>query len=127
VNPAALRLSENMTNQPIQPQSDPLDELVTNLLSCGGVLSQLISGMVEFEASGLSAPDSAPIPEVAHSLIRGVLEPVRKQFSKRDIRQSGKIVSLVTDQMCSEIYAVSPEFIAEALNRPPHRDRGPSG
>jgi bifunctional DNA-binding transcriptional regulator/antitoxin component of YhaV-PrlF toxin-antitoxin module len=36
-----------------QPVPDAVDGLVTELLECGGVLSQIISGMVEFSSSYL--------------------------------------------------------------------------
>jgi len=90
---------------------DPLDELVTQLLDCGGVLSQMIAAMVGFEASGRSTPDTEPIPDVAHSVIRSVLGPIGNAHSKRDIRVAAKIVDEVTARICAEIYSVSPEFI----------------
>src|SRR5881227_3065693 len=57
-----------------------LDELATELLKVGAVLSQ----MVEFHAAGRSAPDAAPIPEIAHSLIRAYLADVRRRHATRD-------------------------------------------
>jgi hypothetical protein len=99
-------------SQPGQLQQPPdvLDQLVAQLLSCGGVLSQIIGQMVKFEGSGRSDADAAPIPEVAHSLIRGVLEPVEKRHSKRDIKVAARIVDEVTTRICEEIYVVSPDF-----------------
>ena len=85
---------------------DALDDLVTQLLECGGVLSSIISHMVEFEASGRSAPDAAPIPEVAHSLIRGVLDNVGKRHSKRDIKVASRIVKEATAAICDDIFYV---------------------
>jgi hypothetical protein len=92
---------------------DPLDGLVTQLLSCGAVLSQMITEMVEFGASGRAAPDAAPIPEVAHSLIRGVLHNVEKRHSKRDINVAAAIVGETIDAICEEIYVVDPDWIDE--------------
>ena len=90
---------------------DPLDDLVSELLECGGVLSQIISHMIEFEASGKSAPDAAPIPEVAHSLIRSVIGHVQLRNSRGHIRAAARIVGEVTEAICNEIYFVPPEFI----------------
>jgi len=93
-----------------QPPPDALDELVMQLLECGGVLSQIISRMVEFSASGRAAPDAAPIPEIAHSLIRGVLHGLEKRHSKRDITVAAAIVKEATTAMCEDIYFVGPEL-----------------
>ena len=89
---------------------DALDELVTELLECGGVLSQVIGHMVRFQAAGRSNPDAAPIPEVAHSLIRSVLRDVGKRHSKRDIKVAAAIVKQATASICDEIYCVEPEL-----------------
>jgi hypothetical protein len=89
---------------------DVLDDLVTQMLQCGAVLSQIISRMVQFEAAGRSAADAAPIPEAAHSLIRGVLGGVGKRHSKRDIRVATTIVKQATASICDEIYFVGPEL-----------------
>ncbi len=80
------------------------------LLECGAVVSQLISGMVEFSASGRAAPDAAPIPEIAHSLIRGVLDDVAKRHSKRDITVAAAIVEEATAAMCNDIFYVGPDL-----------------
>lgn len=99
-----------MTDQsPPQPPAAPLDELVANLLDCGGALSQMISHMVAFEASGKGSPDAAPIPETAHELIRSVSEDVPKRYSKRDIRIAARIVELITDAICEDIFFVPPD------------------
>jgi hypothetical protein len=92
-----------------KPQ-DAVDQLVAELLDCGGVLSQIISHMVQFEASGRSAPDAAPIPEVAHSLIRDVLGDLRKRHSKRDIAVAAAIVNEATAAICNDLFAVGPEL-----------------
>jgi hypothetical protein len=90
--------------------AEPLDELVTQLLECGAVLSQIVGRMVEFQAAGRSAPDAAPIPEIAHSLIRGVLDEVGKQHSKRDIRVAAAIVAQTTEAMGENIFFVGPDL-----------------
>jgi hypothetical protein len=66
--------------------------------------------MVRFQASGRSAPDAVPIPEIAHSLIRGVLENVGKRHSKRDIRAAATIVREATDAISNDIFYVGPEL-----------------
>jgi hypothetical protein len=92
------------------PPPDALDDLTTQLLECGGVLSQIISHMVEYQAAGRSAPDAAPIPEVAQSLIRSVLGGVGKRHSKRDIKVAARIVKEATASICEEIFFVEPEL-----------------
>ena len=66
--------------------------------------------MVEFQAAGRSAPDTAPIPEVAHSLIRSVLKDVVKRHSKRDVTVAAAIVKQATRLICDEIFYVGPEL-----------------
>jgi hypothetical protein len=95
---------------------DPLDELVEQLLSCGGVLSQMLAGMLEFDASGRSSPDAAPIPDTMRTLIRSVVTGVGKRYSKRDLRVAAAIVDQVTDSICEEIYYIPPEAL-DALER----------
>jgi hypothetical protein len=90
--------------------SDPLDELVSQLLACGGVLSQIVSQMIQFEASGRSASDAAPIPEVAHSVIRSVVDALPKRHSRRDIMVAAKIIDEVTNAICEDIFIVHPDL-----------------
>jgi hypothetical protein len=92
---------------------DPLDELIHELLECGAVLSQMVSQMVEFEASGRAVPDSAPIPDIAHDLIGSVSTDVRHGFSRRDIKVAARMVKQVTAAICSDIFYIP----AEALDR----------
>lgn len=95
------------------PQSDDaLDELVCQLLSCGGVVSQLVSHMVQFEAAGRSAPGTAPIPAVAHSLIRSVIDALGRRYSHPDLKMAAAIVEDVTDAICNEIFLVNPDEVA---------------
>jgi hypothetical protein len=86
--------------------SDPLDELTAQLLACGGVLSQIISHMVACAASGQSAPDAAPIPDVAHKLIRDVIDELAKRYSRRDIKVTAKIVAQATELIADNIFFV---------------------
>jgi hypothetical protein len=100
-------MSDHMNSS---PPPDALDQLVTELLACGAVLSQIISHMLQFQAAGRGAPDAAPIPEVAHSVIRGVLGGVGKRHSKRDIKAAATIVKQATASIGEEIYFVGPEL-----------------
>ena len=90
--------------------TDPLDELVTQLLECGAVLSQVVGRMVRSQASGRSAPDVAPIPQVAHSLIGDVLADIRIRHSSRDIAVAAAIVREATDAIVDGIFFVGPEL-----------------
>jgi hypothetical protein len=92
-----------------QPPS-PLDELVAALLECGGALSQIISHMLEFQAAGRSVPDAAPIPEVAHTVIKDATRALTKRHSKRDIRVAAKIVEQATTEICDNVFFVGPEL-----------------
>ena len=118
-----------MTNHTDSNQTaGPLDELVTELLGCGAVLSQIVSGMVRFAASGRSTPNLAPIPDVAHSLISDVLADVVKRYSKRDVKIAAAIIRDATETIGEEIFFVDPEFIDEALRdeEPDRRANGAS-
>lgn len=110
VDPGRAEALKNMTEHVDTPPPDALDELVTRLLDCGGVLSQIVSAMVEFQSSGRSAPDSAPIPEVAHSVIKDVLCDVGRHYSKRDLKVAARIVREATDTMCNDLYVLGPEL-----------------
>ena len=87
-----------------------LDDLVSQLLDCGGVLSQIISRMVQFNASGRAAPDIAPIPVVAHSLIHDTITDLAEQYSEEEIRTSASVIKDVTQSICANIFFVGPEL-----------------
>lgn len=95
---------------------DVLDELTTELIDCGGVLSQLIGGMVAYHAAGRSAPDADPIPEVAHRLIRGVVRDIRKRHSKRDVTVAARIVHEASEGICNDIFFVDPDYVDPESN-----------
>ena len=103
-------MTESIEFPKAQPE-DSLDELVIELLACGGALSQMITGMVEFAASGRSAPDAPSIPDVARSLIRSVCGDLAKRHSNRDVRVAAAIVREATDAICNDIFAVNPDMI----------------
>ncbi len=91
-------------NDDTRPPSSALDELTAELLACGAVLSQIISHMVAYAASGQSAPDAAPIPDVAHKLIRDGIGELAKRYSRRDIKVTAKIVAQATDLIADNIF-----------------------
>jgi hypothetical protein len=70
----------------------------------------MISHMVRFQPAGRPPPDLAPIPEVAQTLIRSVLDEVGKRHSKRDIRVAAAIVAEATHEICENIFFVGPEL-----------------
>jgi hypothetical protein len=105
-----------MTSQNTSPAPDPLDALIAELLACGGVLSQIITQMRKFEASGLSTPDTRPIPDVACSVIRSVVEDLPKRHSDEQIRTSSEIVNEFTTAIRDEILFVPPAEIRRALD-----------
>ncbi len=85
---------------------DALDELVDQLLDCGAVLSQIVGQMIKAEAAGLSAPDAAPIPEVAHGMIRDVLQDLPGRHTNHDLTTAATIVEQATHAMCENIFIV---------------------
>jgi len=106
------------------PTDDCLDALVAQLIACGGPLSQMISHMHEAEASGLSSPDPPPIFEIAHKLIRDVIEDLSDRYTEAEIRTSAEIVDQVTTAICENIFFVPPAEMRRALNGPGSRPPG---
>jgi hypothetical protein len=108
-----------MTDHEAAPTPDVLDVLVDQLLACGAPISQMMASMHEFEASGLSSPDTPPIFEVAHSLIRSVIDGLTERYSDDEIRVSSEIVAQATIAICENIFVMPPSEI--------RRSRGGSG
>jgi hypothetical protein len=79
--------------------SDALDELARQLLECGAILSQIISHMVRTEAAGKSAPDAAPIPDVAFGLIRDVITELKRRHSGRAASIVGEAAEAIGDNI----------------------------
>ncbi len=99
-----------MTNHRSSPsQQDPLDALTEQLLGCGAVLSQIISNMVQFEAAGRSAPDAAPIPDVARGLIRDVIQGLAGRHSDAQISAAVTIVGDATEAIANDLFFISPD------------------
>jgi hypothetical protein len=98
-----------MAEFPDSSQADAVvDELVGQLLNCGGVLSHMVSHAVQCQAAGLSSPDAVPIPISTHTLIVDVLGDVklRQRYSRRDLRIAARVVRDVTEAICGEIFLV---------------------
>jgi hypothetical protein len=86
--------------------ADALDALIAQLLDCGGALSQIISHMQAYEASGMSSPDAPPMLEIAHMLIRDVNAGLPEQHTDHEIRVAAEIVEQVTTAICDNIFCV---------------------
>lgn len=94
-----------------------LDELAEQLLICGGVLSRMVTGMVDYEAEHGVPPGSPHVLEVAHELIRSLLGPVAARHPASEIEAAVAIVDEVTTEICEEIYVVDPDFKPECEGR----------
>lgn len=90
-----------------------LDELISELLVCGTVLSQLINGMIEWETTHGCHPDAPPLSQVAHSLVTGVAAD-RLHHSKRDLRVTGAIIKEIAAAVREDIYVVNPDAYPDA-------------
>lgn len=119
-----------MTDQEAVPTPDLLDVLVDQLLACGAPISQMMARMQEAEASGLSSPDAPPIFEVAHKLIRSVVDGLTEHYSDDEIRVASEIVAQATVAICENIFFVPQSEIRRSLHGSgsaasrPHRRRG---
>lgn len=114
----------HMSDLDALPTDDCLDALVTQLIGFGGPMSQMISHMHEAEASGLSSPDAPPILEIAHKLIRDVVDDLADRHTDAEIRTSAEIVEQVTTAICENIFFIPPAEMGRALNRPGSRPPG---
>jgi hypothetical protein len=90
--------------------ADPFEALAGELLDCGGVLSQLIAGMIARQASAGEATEYMAIPEGARALLRQVLGQVRERHSQQDAATAAAIVGEVTNVLTNEVFFVNPEW-----------------
>jgi hypothetical protein len=111
-----------MTDQEAVPTPDLLDVLVDQLLACGAPISQMMARMQESVASGLSSPDAPPIFEVAHSLVRGVVDDFTERYSEEEIRIASEIVAQATIAMCENIFLVPSSEIRRLRGGPGSAD-----
>ena len=116
-----IRMTDHIS--PSKP-GDALDELTDQLLECGAALSQIVGHMIKSQASGQSTPDAAPIPEVAHGLIRSVLEDLADRHSDGQIEAAARIVQEATYEICENIFFVPVEQTEPGANG---RRRGRNG
>jgi len=102
------------------PREDaaPHQQLVDQLLQVGAILSQIVEHMLTFQASGRSAPDADPIPEVVARLLDGVLEPLAGKNEDR-VRIAADVVAQAHRQIADEIFLVpeTPQRTATANPR----------
>ena len=101
-------MTDPTKSSPDRPE--PLDEVIAELLDCGGVLSQIITAMVEFQAGGRPTPDQAPTPEIAHSVVRGVTIGLTERFSAVDLTTTAAVVHEVTEALCNDLFVVGPDL-----------------
>jgi hypothetical protein len=106
-----------MTDPEAAHTPDVLDVLVDQLLACGAPISQMMASMHEFEASGSSSPDGPPIFEVAHSLIRDVVDDLTERYSEDEIQVASEIVAQATIAICANIFAVPSSEIRRSRRR----------
>jgi hypothetical protein len=107
-----------MTDQEAASTPDVLDVLVDQLLACGAPISQMMARMQEYEPSGLSSSDAPPIFEVAHSLIRSVVDDLTERYSDDEIRVSSEIVAQATVAICENIFFLPPDEIRRLARGP---------
>ena len=86
--------------------ADALDELIDQLLNCGGVLSQIVGHMVKSQATGQAAPDAAPIPEAAHTVLRDALSDLVLRHRTDSLEMAARIVEEATNAICANVFLV---------------------
>lgn len=101
---ARLQPQEAMKDNPNCHHSSAgaLGALVEQLLVCGGVLSQIVNHMVQWESAG----DAVPIPAALQELLHGVLEPLASTHSKSELETMTVILAEVTEAICDEMFFV---------------------
>ena len=114
MNSGAQEALGGMNDQEAAPTPDVLDVLVDQLLACGAPISQMMARMHEFDAAGLSSPDAPPAFEVAHSVIRDLVDDFTERYSGDEIRIASEIVAQATVAMCNNIFFVPPSEIRRA-------------
>jgi hypothetical protein len=91
-------------------EADAFDELAAELLDCGGVLSQMIAGMVAHQASADGSTEYVAIPEAARALLREVLDDVSDRHSADDATIAAQLVGEVTDALTNDVFLVNPDW-----------------
>ena len=108
----AAREAQPPPRTPVNPAdpADALDGLAAALLDCGGLLSQMMAAMIEYDAAGNASPDMVPIPEAAHRLVHEVIAGVRGRHSQRELAQAAEIVGEATEAIANDIFFVAPDL-----------------
>lgn len=97
-----------------RPDEDAIGAFVAQLLDTSFTLLTIVHEMARFAASGRSAPDAPPIPDVLRDLLCGVLPPLVATHSRAAVEQATAVLDAATDIVCEDIYTVS-------FDRPPAR------
>ena len=96
-----------MTNHAKSSQPAPaLDELATQLLACGAILSQIVSRMARNAAARRSAPDAMPIPDAAHEVILSAIADDLRRHRDTELIAAARIVQLATDALYDNVFFV---------------------
>ena len=88
------------------PDEDALGAFVAQLIETSFTLMTIVDEMTRFAASGRSAPDAPPIPDVLRDLLRGVLAPLVATHSQTAVEQARAVLQSTTDIVCEDIYTV---------------------
>ena len=86
---------------------DALGAFVAQLIETSFTLMTIVNEMRRFAASGRSAPDAPPIPDVLRDLLRGVLPPLVETYSRAAVEEATAVLGSATDIVCDDIYTVS--------------------
>ena len=86
---------------------DAVGAFVAELIETSFTLMTIVDEMARFAASGRSAPDAPPIPDVLRDLLRGVLTPLVATHSQTAVEQATAVLESTTDIVCEDIYTVS--------------------
>ena len=95
-----------MSDDTQTPPPEALDDFIIQLLAVGAVLSQMIGHMMKAQATRLGDLDVVPIPEIAHKLIREVIEKPMSAFSPADIHRAARQVEAAADELVEQILFV---------------------
>ena len=96
---------EGMTTH--HSDEDAVGAFVAQLIETSFTLMTIVDEMTRFAASGRSAPDAPPVPEVLRDLLRGVLAPLVATHSRAAVEQATAVLGSASDIVCEDIYTVS--------------------
>jgi hypothetical protein len=101
----------------------PLASLVDAVVSNGGMVHGLLSHMEASQASGFSAPDAPPPPDVLRTLLTEILEPRVADLEGHDLAAAAAVLHSVSVAMETELLLVPvrPRRHRPAPRRRPRR------